>query len=336
MKIGRILISAALAVGIMLSACGCSQKGSVGNTGIVTVEDGDKLAVIEIKDYGTIKAKLFPDLAPIAVENFIQLAEQGYYNGLKIHRITPEGVIQGGSLNGDGTGGAAAYTGNDKNSNSTVFPLEINKDARNYYGALGYAADNYGQNSCQFYIVNCKTSKDVTVTDPTKVKARADELASAIAEATWEADSEIAKVSNYLQSYYSSNAEMLTKIEETAALKYKQTGGLYEIDGAYTVFGQTVEGFEVIDKLAAAELETNAQGEKSMPVVDIIISSVTIETFKTSTAEESDNTSKASQSTAPSAEEKREADSETVMSASAETSTKEENISTIDTKEAAQ
>lgn len=91
MNIKRILLSAVLSAGVMISSAGCSLFGggsgaSSGNIGDITFADGDKIAVIEFKDYGTVKAKLFPDIAPVGVENFIKLAEQGYYDGLKIHR----------------------------------------------------------------------------------------------------------------------------------------------------------------------------------------------------------------------------------------------------------
>ena len=90
MNIKRILLSAVLSAGVMISSVGCSLFGggssaSSGNIGDITFADGDKIAVIEFKDYGTVKAKLFPDIAPVGVENFIKLAEQGYYDGLKIH-----------------------------------------------------------------------------------------------------------------------------------------------------------------------------------------------------------------------------------------------------------
>lgn len=336
MKIKHILLSAVLSVGVLLSA-GCSGASQSGNTGDMNLADGDMIAVFEIKDYGTIKAKLFPDIAPIGVENFVQLTEQGYYNGLKIHRVLKDNVIQGGSLNGDGTGGIAAYTGEDNKDTenpATTFPIEVSDKARNYYGALGYAADGYGQNAAQFYLVGCKTSKDVTKTDPAKVQARADELASQAAAATWEADSSAAKVNSYIQSYYSNNASMLSKIDKTAAKKYSDVGGLYEIDGAYTVFGQVYEGFEVIDKISEVEVETNAQGEKSMPVQDIIISSVRIEIFKSGTAE-ADDTDKNN----PDNPEKITTEEPSTASPStSETKTADagESIATIDTNQAEQ
>jgi peptidylprolyl isomerase/peptidyl-prolyl cis-trans isomerase B (cyclophilin B) len=62
---------------------------------------------------GTIVFKFFPVDAPIAVENFKKLAQKGFYNKLKFHRVVPDFVIQGGDPNGDGTGGPG-YTIQDE------------------------------------------------------------------------------------------------------------------------------------------------------------------------------------------------------------------------------
>ena len=52
-----------------------------------------------------MKAELYADETPIAVENFIKLAESRFYDGLTFHRVIPSFVIQGGCPNGNGTGG---------------------------------------------------------------------------------------------------------------------------------------------------------------------------------------------------------------------------------------
>jgi peptidyl-prolyl cis-trans isomerase B (cyclophilin B) len=56
------------------------------------------IVVIETTQ-GCVEVKLFPDKAPLACENFIRLAESGYYNGVKFHRIIPGFMIQGGDPN---------------------------------------------------------------------------------------------------------------------------------------------------------------------------------------------------------------------------------------------
>lgn len=359
MNIKRILLSAVLSAGVMISSVGCSLFGggssaSSGNIGDITFADGDKIAVIEFKDYGTVKAKLFPDIAPVGVENFIKLAEQGYYDGLKIHRVIQDTYIQGGSLNGDGTGGTAAYVGEDAAKNATTFPIEVSEKARNFYGALGYAADAYGNNSVQFYIVSNKTPADTSKISAEKVQAKADELASklaneSVAESTpggtaetaeaAETDNSDTKLLTYQQTYYSNNASFIKKNGAEAAEKYNKVGGLYQIDGGYTVFGQVYEGFDVIDKINAVDVTTNASGEKSMPIQDVIISSVTIETYKASTAEATAEASKADSkknSSAPASSSPTVSTAEVSAAATSETVSTAQTVSTADAQQTAQ
>ena len=61
---------------------------------------------ITIENYGVIKAELDADIAPITVTNFVELVNQGFYNGLTFHRIIEGFMIQGGDPLGNGTGGS--------------------------------------------------------------------------------------------------------------------------------------------------------------------------------------------------------------------------------------
>ncbi len=63
------------------------------------------IVTIQMKDGGVMKAELYPDIAPITVQNFIDLASKGFYNGLIFHRVIPGFMIQGGDPDGIGTGG---------------------------------------------------------------------------------------------------------------------------------------------------------------------------------------------------------------------------------------
>lgn len=63
-------------------------------------------AVIEIENYGTLKAELYGYVAPITVENFVKLSNDGFYDGLTFHRIIAGFMMQGGCPLGTGTGGA--------------------------------------------------------------------------------------------------------------------------------------------------------------------------------------------------------------------------------------
>ena len=63
------------------------------------------IVTITMKDLGDIKIELYPEIAPITVENFIKLAGQGFYNGLTFHRVISGFMIQGGCPDGTGMGG---------------------------------------------------------------------------------------------------------------------------------------------------------------------------------------------------------------------------------------
>ena len=60
---------------------------------------------IEMENGGVMTGELYEDIAPITVENFEKLANEGFYNGLTFHRVIPGFMIQGGCPNGNGTGG---------------------------------------------------------------------------------------------------------------------------------------------------------------------------------------------------------------------------------------
>ena len=67
---------------------------------------------------GDITVKLFPKYAPLAVENFLTHAKEGYYNGLLFHRVINNFMIQTGDPKGDGTGGESIWKGKDKSKDS--------------------------------------------------------------------------------------------------------------------------------------------------------------------------------------------------------------------------
>lgn len=245
----------------------------MGNTGDVTLEKGDTYAVIRVKGYGDIKIKLFPEAVPYAVQNFIDLANSGYYDGKTFHRVISDFMIQGASLNGDGTGGT--------DSNGGEFKCEINTKLRHYYGALCYASA-MGSNTCQFYIVNNKTS----VNDPAlQYQTYGSYYASSAEQYTEmlgqyeEGSYEYDLIQQYIRYYNDSVAgigAMYNTTDETVKAKYAAQGGVPFLDGGYVVFGQTVEGFDVIDKISAVEVSSNAAGEASSPVKEITIEKVVI------------------------------------------------------------
>ena len=96
----RIILAAIMTLTmVMLAGCGGGNSGQPESVGIHHAE-------IEIEDYGTISVELDGDTAPITVQNFMDLANDGFYDGLTFHRIMDGFMIQGGDPNGNGTGGS--------------------------------------------------------------------------------------------------------------------------------------------------------------------------------------------------------------------------------------
>ncbi len=104
-------------------------------------------AEIEIADYGTIKLELDGDTAPLTVQNFMDLANAGFYDGLTFHRIMDGFMIQGGDPNGDGTGGS------DKNITGEFAMNGIENNISHVKGVISMArAMDPDSGSSQFFI----------------------------------------------------------------------------------------------------------------------------------------------------------------------------------------
>ena len=103
---------------------------------------------IEVKDYGVIKLELDPTCgAPITVDNFLTLVEDGFYNGLTFHRIIGDFMIQGGDPNHDGTGGS------DKNILGEFEQNGVNNTLKHGRGVISMArAIPFDSASSPFFI----------------------------------------------------------------------------------------------------------------------------------------------------------------------------------------
>lgn len=109
-----------------------------------TPQKGDTLAVMHT-NMGDIKIKLFTEKAPKTVENFVTHSKNGYYDGLKFHRVINDFMIQGGDPRGNGTGGESIWGGS--------FPDEFDPELHNLRGALSMANSGPNTNGSQFFIV---------------------------------------------------------------------------------------------------------------------------------------------------------------------------------------
>lgn len=203
-------------------------------------EEGEKIAVINVKDYGTIKIKLFPEDADKGVENFIGLAEMNYYDEIIFHRVIPNFMIQGGDPKGNGTGGKSIW--GDKFDGGTSEHLY------HFTGAVAYAnsGEEYGgtaTNGSQFYIVNTPDGY----------------------------------LENTCEEYYTYSSGQYNWPGNVAE-KYSEVGGVPFLDGGYTVFGQVFEGMDVVRAIAAVET-SQAEGSKDKPLTQVLMESVRIEEY---------------------------------------------------------
>lgn len=132
------------------------------------------------KKEGTVKIELYANKAPETVANFVNLANNGFYNGLTFHRIIKDFMIQGGDPKGDGTGSAKVSDINksvEKDSEED-YPYTIKGEfkannfdndekyeagtiamARGDYSRLGCTEEGYNSGCSQFFIVNTDDSR---------------------------------------------------------------------------------------------------------------------------------------------------------------------------------
>lgn len=154
---------------------------------------------------GDIKIQLFEKQAPMTVENFVRLAEKGYYDGVIFHRVIKDFMIQGGDPKGDGTGGESIW--------GHPFEDEFSSQLFNFRGALSMANSGPSTNGSQFFIVQ----------------------------------------------------------NQNMPKRYKQ-GGTPWLDFHHTVFGQVIDGIDVVD--AIAKVATNNMDK---PNDDVVIEGITVE-----------------------------------------------------------
>lgn len=125
---------------------GCKQSKSNGQN---SMNDSTIVAVINT-NMGTIECELLPDVAPKAVQNFVGLAERGYYDSLTFHRVIDKFMIQGGDPNGNGTGGQSIWGG--------VFDDEFNQNITfDSAGVMAMANRGPNTNGSQFFITLAPT-----------------------------------------------------------------------------------------------------------------------------------------------------------------------------------
>jgi cyclophilin family peptidyl-prolyl cis-trans isomerase len=184
---------------------------------------------------GTITVMLY-DKTPIHRDNFIKLAESGFYDGLLFHRVISSFMIQGGDPESKDAS-ADKMLGNG--GPGYTLPAEIVPEYFHKKGALAAARTGDQTNpqrrssGSQFYIVQGKSYTDLQMDGMEK--------------------------------------QMFTKFSKEQRDAYATTGGVPHLDAQYTVFGEVIEGLDVIDKIAAVE-----KGANDRPVEDVKIIKMTV------------------------------------------------------------
>ncbi len=147
----------AMVVAVALAGCGDrseaddeSQVESQTGAGFQAESISGKHHVeITIADYGTVSVELDADVAPVSVANFLNLASDGFYDGLTFHRIMTGFMIQGGDPKGNGRGGS------DTNIKGEFALNGVENNLSHTRGAISMArASDYDSASSQFFIVH--------------------------------------------------------------------------------------------------------------------------------------------------------------------------------------
>ncbi len=192
-------------------------------------KENQPVAVIDTSE-GVITAVLYPEYAPNTVENFINRANEGYYNGKSVYAIINECLFMTGAYNEEGTQG---FT-NDGNPIAN----ENNVDLWTFKGALCSYSGQTGYGDSRFYIVD---EFPITEEEYAELRSRKDDDGNQI-------------------------------VPEELLAAYEEHKGIIHLAGMHTVFGQTIDGFEVVEKICDSEYDSKTM----RPVDNIVINSVTI------------------------------------------------------------
>jgi peptidylprolyl isomerase len=239
---------------------------------------GNENTIVLIKTTsGDIKVRLY-DNTPLHRDNFIKLVSMGFYDGILFHRVIKDFMIQAGD--------PATRSGLTKEQLDTLdkytIPSEFRKEYFHKKGVLAAAREGNDVNpemrssGTQFYIVQGKkyTEAELKATEERINSNKKQILFSKLIKETADSarlsgiplqDSQIQeKASMKMFEYLTTTGEF--KYSRDQIDSYINTGGVPRLDGTYTVFGEVIEGIDVVDKIAAAQ--TNPSDK---PINDIKI-----------------------------------------------------------------
>jgi len=205
------------------------------------MKQGETIATMHTS-MGDITFRFFPQYAPKAVENFLTHAKDGYYNNVEFHRVIDNFMIQAGDPTATGAGGESIW--------NKPFENEVTLDLRNFRGALCMANAGPDTNGSQFYIVQNKNVGNMF-----------DSIDSAKNEI-----------------YYSKDGKQITvgqAFSDDIIELYKKYGGYPSLDMGYTVFGQVIDGMDIVDKIASTKTD-----DFNKPVEKVVIQSIDVTEYK--------------------------------------------------------
>jgi peptidylprolyl isomerase len=242
------------------------------------IAQNKKEPIVEITtNFGKIKVKLYNE-TPLHRDNFLKLISKGFYDSLLFHRVINNFMIQGGdpeskrAAKGKALGnGDAGYT----------IPAEFNQKLYHKKGALAAARLGDEQNpqknssGCQFYIVkgNTYAEKDIVAME-TRINMQAKQ--QFVSSYITKPENEMLK--NKILDFQKNNQADSLKALEARVMPmidaefnkmpgfkytpeqvktYTTLGGTPHLDGGYTVFGEVIEGLDIVDKIAQVEKDSS-------------------------------------------------------------------------------
>ena len=230
-------------------------------------------------DKGEIVVKLYND-TPVHRDNFIKLAEAGFYDGLLFHRVIKDFMIQGGDPE---SRNAAPDAGLGSGGPGYTIPAEIVPTHYHKKGALAAArqSDNVNprkeSSGSQFYIVtgNVFTEGQLAALARQMMQYKEQQLFNALASERraeimqMRRDKDQAGLAALQEELVAQVKEQMPKsaaefFSEEQRQAYTTVGGAPHLDGEYTVFGEVVEGFDVLDKIQAVATRAGDRPEKDI------------------------------------------------------------------------
>ncbi len=238
----------------------------------------EKNTLVEIKTTEGDIVIALSDLTPLHRDNFIKLSESGFYDGVSFHRVIKDFMIQ----TGDGTTRIPA----SKTEDYTV-PAEINDSLFHKRGVVAAAREgddvNPARNSSgtQFYIVQGKKYND---SELIKVEQRIDyNKRQYLYYKALEEERRVATGDSVSISEDEMQQNAILKVSETSSSTgpyvmpgyrknlYKTVGGAPFLDGAYTIFGEVIEGMDVVDKIGNTSTDTSDKPIKDIRIIKVKI-----------------------------------------------------------------